>query len=60
MSKKKNIICPICGSSNVAKYIFGLVGYDDELQEQLDKNEIVLGGCCIEPDSPAYHCNECE
>ena len=60
MNKNKSIICPICGSSNVAEYLFGMPAYNYELEEKLNNGEIILGGCCIEPDSPAYHCNECE
>ena len=60
MIKNKPVICPICGSTNVAKYLFGLIAYDEKLEEQLEKNEIILGGCCIEKDSPKFHCNECE
>lgn len=60
MYKKKTLICPICGSTNIASYLFGMPAYDEELEEKLANNEVVLGGCCIMPDSPAYHCNECE
>lgn len=38
MYKKKSIICSICGSTNVARYLFGLPAYYDELQEELQGN----------------------
>lgn len=38
IGKKENIIYPICGSSNGAKYLFGMPAYDDELQEKLQGN----------------------
>ena len=57
---KKEVVCPFCGSKNIAEYLFGMPAYDEELEERLAKNEIVLGGCCIHPASPACHCNECE
>jgi hypothetical protein len=31
-----------------------------ELQEKLDKKEIVLGGCCISVNDPTHHCNKCK
>ena len=30
-----------------------------ELEEKLNNNEIILGGCCVMPNSPQYHCNKC-
>lgn len=38
MYKKKTVVCPICGSTNVARYLFGLPAYYDELQEELQGN----------------------
>jgi hypothetical protein len=30
-----------------------------ELQDKLDKKEVVLGGCRIVAPSPTHHCNAC-
>lgn len=59
MEKSKKIVCPHCGSENIADIVYGEVVFDDELEEALKKGEIFLGGCCIYPDSPALHCNDC-
>lgn len=53
------IACPFCGSENYARYSYGMHILDKELEEKLNKGEIILGGCCISPDSPKYHCNSC-
>ncbi|WP_217437534.1 hypothetical protein [Paenibacillus sp. JMULE4] len=31
-----------------------------KLQEQLEKKEIILGGCCIVIPTPTHHCNTCK
>ena len=33
--------------------------YSDSLQEKLDNNVIVLGGCMIFKDAPKYMCHQC-
>jgi hypothetical protein len=53
-------ICPRCGSKKVAKILYGMPAMGPELEEQLSKGEIVLGGCCITGCDPAYHCNKCK
>ncbi len=52
-------ICPRCGSKNTATIIWGMPAMTQELQDKLDKKEIVLGGCCIEIPTPSHHCNTC-
>ena len=56
---QSKILCPHCGSENIAEIVYGEVCFDKELEEALDKGEIYLGGCCIYSDSPAYHCDKC-
>ena len=59
--KIKIVTCPKCGSTNIARYSYGLPAFDKELNEKLESGEIVLGGCCIDiGDSPKYYCNDCE
>ena len=59
-TEKKKIVCPKCGGEDVAHILYGFPLYDEALKNALEKGEIHLGGCCIDPDSPAYHCNECD
>jgi YgiT-type zinc finger domain-containing protein len=49
--------CPRCGSSNVAEILYGYPS--PELMERRRDEPIVLGGCEIHPDGPAWRCLEC-
>jgi len=40
--------------------MYGMPHYCDELKADLEAGRTVLGGCVVEGDSPAWHCNECE
>lgn len=51
--------CPQCGSLNVAEILWGMPAYDEELERRLANGSIVLGGCCISPADPDWHCNDC-
>lgn len=52
--------CPKCGSSNVVSMIYGFPSNNKELENQLENNEVALGGCVFDPDShDEWHCNEC-
>ncbi len=51
--------CPICGSEPVATILYGDLGYSPQLSEQMEKREIVLGGCCNYPDKPRWQCTKC-
>lgn len=54
-------VCPECGSHDVATILWGMPAYDEELERDLDKGRIVLGGCCIPIGEiiPEFHCNAC-
>ena len=53
--------CPKCNSDRIAEILYGFVlPNDPELNEELNSGKIILGGCCIEGDSPAWHCNNCK
>ena len=55
------IKCPKCEYDSFAEILYGLVVTDDsELNEKLNSGKTVLGGCCIDEDSPAWHCNKCK
>ena len=51
--------CPQCLSTSVARILYGLPAFTPELEEQLEKGEVHLGGCVISDDDPEYHCNGC-
>ena len=53
--------CPKCGNDSIAEILYGMVSPCDEgLNKKLDTGEIFLGGCCIDNDSPQWHCNSCD
>nr|NIS43704.1 hypothetical protein [Desulfuromonadales bacterium] len=49
--------CPACGGEAVP-IIYGLV--DPEVFDEQERDEFVLGGCCIDPWSPKWHCKACD
>jgi len=57
MEEDSRIRCPNCGSSNIAKIIWGLPDFTEELQKRIDAGEVVLGGCI--PGRGDYECNVC-
>ena len=54
-----NLVCPECGSDNVAKILWGMPAMNDEFEEDLAAGRVVLGGCCISSGMPEYRCNAC-
>ncbi|MBU9722783.1 MULTISPECIES: hypothetical protein [Bacillaceae] len=49
--------CPNCNSRNVVNIIYGLPTH--EAMKDAEAGKFMLGGCCVEMDSPDYHCNSC-
>lgn len=49
--------CPDCGSTRPRPIAYGEP--DAELEEKAENGDVVLGGCCIFDDSPAWHCYGC-
>ena len=65
---KAQVKCPHCGSTNTARYLFGMPAYSEAMQKKLDSNKLILGGCCIETIEvngnnvwvmPSRRCNNC-
>ena len=54
------IICPHCGSNRVARVLYGISEIDENLQDLIDKEEILLGGCMILSNSFNYYCINCQ
>ena len=60
---RKRITCPICQSHKVVNIFYGMPTtdvFERQLKAQAWEDKIVLGGCCITPDSPKWHCTDCE
>jgi len=51
--------CPECGSSSVAEILWGYIANMRELEKELDKKKIVLGGCIVTDHDPKWECNDC-
>ncbi len=67
-NKKAQIKCPLCGSTDTARYIYGYPAFTEKMKKYLDAGRWALGGCCItgievngrEVDlNPARRCNAC-
>jgi len=57
---KKPRACPVCGSSRIATYLWGMPDFSNKkIQNEIDEGKIIIGGCCISDDDPEYHCHEC-
>jgi hypothetical protein len=56
------VVCPYCGSRNIARIFRGTPTFTEELQRELDEGKVVLGGCEVEGiyPLPRYQCNDCE
>ncbi len=52
--------CPKCGSRKVAQIVYGLINVTDEFKKFLDRGDVLLGGCCVDSDSPSWHCHQCQ
>ena len=52
--------CPRCGSTLTAHIMYGMPAMDAELERQIADKQIFIGGCCIDTDSPKFHCFECD
>ena len=51
--------CPNCQSTNRAEILWGLPADMREIEKELERKEIVLGGCCVTGNDPKWACNDC-
>ncbi len=51
--------CPRCGGADVVPIIYGLPS--ERLLARLGSGELTakLGGCCVGPRDPEFHCKAC-
>ncbi|MCE9651916.1 MAG: hypothetical protein K8Q89_02495 [Nitrosarchaeum sp.] len=50
--------CPSCNSKNIAKIFWGLPADMGSLEEELNRKEIVLGGCNVTSYDPKWECTD--
>jgi hypothetical protein len=51
--------CPSCKEKRIAAILYGLPAFSPELESDIEAGRIVLGGCCVTDDDPAWQCNVC-
>jgi len=56
---RKPIRCPKCNNRPVARIVYGLPYFSEKLANEVDAGKIVLGGCIITDDDPAWQCVAC-
>ena len=61
-TEEAEVVCPYCGSRNIARILSGMPAFTEELQRELDEGKVILGGCEVEGiyPLPRYQCNDCE
>ena len=59
MTAEPSLVCPKCQAGNPARILYGLPDFTPELQQELSSKRVVLGGCVIFDDSPAWQCTRC-
>jgi hypothetical protein len=52
--------CPRCDSKEIARILWGMPAFDEDLERALDEGNVVLGGCLISEADPNRHCLACE
>ena len=51
--------CPNCNKEGIAEILWGYPEDVESIKEELDRKEIVLGGCLVTDHDPTWECNEC-
>ena len=51
--------CPNCNKESIAEILWGYVVDMRAIEEELEKKEIVLGGCIVTDHDPKWECNDC-
>ena len=52
--------CPSCKTKSVASILYGYPAFSPELETDLKEKRVVLGGCSITTDDPAWQCTVCD
>ena len=57
--KRKPRSCPTCGHRPVATILYGMPAFSEELESDLERGTVTLGGCMLGPDAPVWECKGC-
>jgi len=52
-------LCPNCNSKFIAEIYWGFPGDFGSIEEQVERKEIVMGGCIVTDNDPKWICNVC-
>lgn len=52
--------CPSCGGKKIADILWGMPDFSPELEDDMEKGRIVLGGCVVTGDDPEWECTACQ
>ena len=56
--EKQENKCPKCNSNEITPIVYGYPG--NELWEKYERGEVILGGCCLDPDAKNNVCKKCK
>jgi hypothetical protein len=59
-SEKRPERCPACGSKKIAEILYGKIAMTPEIEQQVQRGEVYLGGCIITGDDPRWKCLICK
>lgn len=51
--------CPNCEKTWIAEIFWGYPAINQDVEDALEKKEIVFGGCIISENDPKWECNNC-
>ena len=51
--------CIQCNGTSVAEIIYGLCEITNELEQAINRKQIILGGCLIGNNDPKWECTDC-
>lgn len=53
-------LCPYCRSASVARILYGMPAYSEELEAAEANGELFFGGCCVAENGATFRCNRCK
>jgi transposase-like protein len=52
--------CPLCGSQDIIKILYGLPIFTPELEAKIKEGNVILGGCILSSKKPTWRCKDCK
>ena len=50
-------VCPFCGYGHPMEIVYGMPAH--EAEQEAERGEIMLGGCCVTDSDPKWYCPSC-